>query len=472
MFRVQGRTRYILWTFILALLVLFPAQSRASSNVWLAGFDPVILAPTQEVELPTPSMDDNPPSIVTMEQAVQWALAHNHDLERLRFDVQAAEAGARGADALYMPTLTVGGRIASAGPSDTISLPIPDHPLNIQILDTAPVYTASATLSQPVYTFGAIPLARRAASLALDQATLQLRRAEQKLSSDVESAFLQASLTSALVDVANGAVATSQERLRISQERYDAGTAARFEVLRSEVSLATTQEQLLQAQTASELAMSALIQKLGLPQGSTIEILPPDPESIEPVEPPVTLEEAQQTAMQNRPDLQSLQVALQLTQVGVESERNRPMLAFQGSYSHSDHASGFQQKDNWSLGLNLSYLLFDGGRARAAIDQAESTRDSVSARLDEAESLVSLEVQNAYLTLTKSLDRIEVARTTLESAREAVRIAQLGYTEGVITYIDYQDADLGYRQAETMFLQAVYGYLIAQSGLDAAMGNM
>jgi outer membrane protein TolC len=147
------------------------------------------------------------------------------------------------------------------------------------------------------------------------------------------------------------------------------------------------------------------------------------------------------------------------------------MLGFQGSYSQSDHATGLQQKTNWSLGLNLSYTLIDSGRARAAMDEAASRRDSVRASLEETRSLVALQVERAYSSLTQALDRINVARATLDSASEAVRIAEIGYSEGVITYIDYQDADLGYRQAETMYLQAIYGYLIAESSLRAALGG-
>jgi len=156
--------------------------------------------------------------------------------------------------------------------------------------------------------------------------------------------------------------------------------------------------------------------------------------------------------------------------VGIQSQRNRPSLVFQGNYSLADRAFGFQQEENWSLILNLNYTLFDSGRARASMDEARARRDALATRIDEVRSLVELEVESSYLTLVQTLERIEVAETTLDSAREALRIAELGYSEGVITYIDYQDADLGLRQAEMLFLRAVYEYLIAESRLNAAMG--
>ena len=216
--------------------------------------------------------------------------------------------------------------------------------------------------------------------------------------------------------------------------------------------------------------MSVLVQKMGLPTGTTTDIEPPDAEEVDAVAPGFTLDEAWQTALDNRMDLKALELAVELSEVGALSQRNRPMLAFQGNYSRSDRASMFTNRESWSVILNFTYRFYDFGRSRASMEEGWAKRDALRAQVEDTRTLVGLEVESAYKSLMTSLERIEVARTTLESAREALRIAELGYSEGVIAYIDYQDADLGYRQAETLHLQAVYEYLTAVSGLRAAMG--
>ena len=414
---------------------------------------------------------NGPPETFSIESAVEWALGHNREIQRLRFGVDAAIAADRGSRLLYYPSLDIAGRSLSVGPAKVFEIPGPGGvPIRIEASTTDITSTASLTLTQPVYMFGSFELARQGTSISLDQARLQLARAEQTVRRDVESAFLQASLARALLDVAGRAVDTAGERLRIAQLRFDAGEVARFEVLRSEVSLATTREELLQSETASELALSALVQKLGLPLDTAIDISPPDAESVEPVAPELTLDEARQMALENRLDLRALQLAVDLAEVGVQSQRNRPSLVFQGSYSLSDRETAFSSRESWSVVLGLSYPLYDSGRARASMDEAGARRDALAVQVEETRTLVELEVESAWRELGESLERITVARTTLESAREAVRIAELGYSEGVITYIDYQDADLGYRRAETLHLQAVYQYLTAKSRLAAALG--
>ena len=410
------------------------------------------------------------PQTLTMESAVEWALEHNREIARLTLEIDAAQAGVRGSRLLYMPSLDVGGRSMSMGPAGTVEIPIPGNPIEIRTSTTDITNTISMTLSQPVYTFGSFSLAGRGASLGLDQARLNLARARQTVRNDTEEAFLRAALAQAMVGVREQAVATAEERLRIAQVRFDAGEAARFEVLRAQVGVATSRQDLLQAQTSSDLAMSALVQKMGLPTGTTIDIEPPVAEEVDAVAPGLTLDEAWQTALDNRMDLKALELAVELSEVGALSQRNRPMLAFQGNYSRSDRASMFANRESWSVVLSFTYRFYDFGRSRASMEEGWAKRDALRAQVEDIRTLVGLEVESAYKSLMTSLERIEVARATLESAREAVRIAELGYSEGVIAYIDYQDADLGYRQAETLHLQAVYEYLTAVSGLRAAMG--
>ena len=406
-----------------------------------------------------------------IDEVIEWAIENNREIAEQRSIVEAAEAAERGTRLLYYPRLDVGGRMMSVGPENTVDLPVPGMPVSIEMSDTDLTSSFNLSLTQPVYMFGAFDLAQRGSFLTLRQERLQLERLEETVRRDVEKAFLRAALAEELARVAEQAVETAGERLRIAEARFDEGDVARFEVLRSEVSLATAQENLLQTRTNTDLAMSALIQKMGLPSGTMISIVPPDTAEIELSPPEFTLDEAKSMALENRDDIRALELGIDLAGVGILTERNRPSLVFRGNYSYADRAFGFQQRENRSLVLNLNYTLFDSGRARASMDEARSRRDALENRLDEVRSLVELEVENSYLTLVQALERIEVAEATLESAREALRIAELGYTEGVITYIDYRDADLGLRQAETQYLRAVYEYLIADSNLGAAMGN-
>ncbi|MCX6645691.1 MAG: TolC family protein [bacterium] len=299
-----------------------------------------------------------------------------------------------------------------------------------------------------------------------------MERARETLRRDVSEAYYNAALAMELVEIAQGSVDTSEERLRISNVRFDAGDAARFDVLRSEVSLATAQEGLIQAETTAELALSALTQKLGLDPGTAIVITPPDIEDSVFNPPNFNTWDASSLAMANRKDLLALVAAVNLLDRTADMQHNRPKLILQGNFSYADRTSGFSSnRESWSVFLNLSYNLFNGGRTDSAVDQADANRNALNAKLEETRSLVLLEVESTMMEIANAFQRIEVTSATLASAQEALRMAELGYSEGVVTYIDYLDSDLGLRQAETLNLQAVYAYMIADAKFRAAIGQ-
>jgi outer membrane protein TolC len=141
-------------------------------------------------------------------------------------------------------------------------------------------------------------------------------------------------------------------------------------------------EELLRAVTSAEFAVSALARKLGLDPGSEIEITSPDLAMVEYSEPGFTLIEAWETAIANRKDYRTLALMVGLLDASADLNRDRPELILRGNYSYSDSTTGFAAtQDSWSIVLNLSYNLFDGGRSESLVEQAEANRDAVNARL-------------------------------------------------------------------------------------------
>lgn len=409
----------------------------------------------------------------TIESAAEIALENNHEIERLEFELDSALAGLAGARSLYMPSLDLNLTSFSTGPETAIEFEIPGvFQFEKEITTTDIINSGSLTLTQPVYMFGSIALANEIARLNVEQATLQLERMKETVKRDVEEAYLNAALAQEMVVIAQGAVETSGERLRIANARFEAGDAAMFDVLRSEVSLATAQEELLRAETTAELAISALTQKIGLEPGMEIEITTPDIAECKFAAPDLNLAEAREMALATRRDFLALEMMVGILDKTADLERNRPSLVLQGNYSYADTTTGFSTNhDSWGVFLNLSYNLFDGGRAESAVDEVQANRDALNARLTETRTLIGLEVESTYLEIINAKQRIEVTNTTLTSAREALRMAELGYSEGVVTYIDYLDTDLGLRQAETLHIQAVYAYMIANAKFRAAIGE-
>jgi outer membrane protein TolC len=84
---------------------------------------------------------------------------------------------------------------------------------------------------------------------------------------------------------------------------------------------------------------------------------------------------------------------------------------------------------------------------------------------------VTLEVKQAYLNLQSAEQQIETAQKGLVAAREALRVANLRYQEGVGTPVEVSDANAQFVAARTAVVNAIYQYRIAVSNLQRAVGS-
>jgi outer membrane protein TolC len=115
--------------------------------------------------------------------------------------------------------------------------------------------------------------------------------------------------------------------------------------------------------------------------------------------------------------------------------------------------------------------IFDGGLNRSLVKQARAEEDKAKIFLDQATLGVTLEVRQAYLNMQSAEARIQTAARALDSAREALRVANLRYQEGVGTPVELSDANTQFVAARTAVVDAIYAYRIAVANLQRAIGS-
>ena len=85
--------------------------------------------------------------------------------------------------------------------------------------------------------------------------------------------------------------------------------------------------------------------------------------------------------------------------------------------------------------------------------------------------MISLEVKQAVLNRNQARETLLSQEKNVEQAREAVRIAELNYGEGLATNLDVLTAQVGLRQASTNYSQALYDCVISDAQLEKAIGR-
>jgi outer membrane protein TolC len=115
--------------------------------------------------------------------------------------------------------------------------------------------------------------------------------------------------------------------------------------------------------------------------------------------------------------------------------------------------------------------LFDGGRVRAEIAEADANRRAISERLKEFDTTVDAEVRQRVIDLVSAEATIAASEVGVRSAAEARRVLAERFAAGVATNTDVLDAQVALLQADLDRTRAIANAQLAAARLERALGR-
>ncbi|HXY62273.1 MAG TPA: TolC family protein, partial [Nitrospirota bacterium] len=186
----------------------------------------------------------------------------------------------------------------------------------------------------------------------------------------------------------------------------------------------------------------------------------------------MTLDEAWAIAETESPELKDIdaQIAAKEQNVQASQAEYLPTLYLSGGYAYTENKYQVYP-GNWSLMAGVNINLFAGGATSSKVSIAMSELRSLKLTRDKMLDSIRLAVENAYLDLQSSQQKIEVTKTAITSAQENLRLQRLRYHEGVATATDELDAVTLMTTAETNSWKSLYGVGRAEAQLLYSMGR-
>ncbi len=283
------------------------------------------------------------------------------------------------------------------------------------------------------------------------------------------------------VRIGQESVRASLVSLRDSRARFQAGVATKLEVLEAETQLARDQQLLTTALASQSVARRALASLLDLPQSVTPTAQ--DPSRVLGVWQP-SLQESIVAAYAFREELDQvlLDISIANSQANAALAEVQPFLnifaGFEaGWFDGNQPVVGNRDVDSGSnydttVGLNLSWRLFDGGAAAAQARQNRQLAQENTFRFAQRRDAIRLEVEDSFYELEKNNRNITTTAREVISARESLRLARLRFQAGVTTQREVVDNQRDLTNAEVRFSNAITDYnkrlaeLRRRTGLD------
>jgi cobalt-zinc-cadmium efflux system outer membrane protein len=392
------------------------------------------------------------PVRISLDQAIQLALQHNHTLLAARTTIQQSKAEEITANLRPNPVLL----------GDALFIPFfsPSN-FNSTFMDNAAEFDLGVS-----YLFERGKKRQHRSRAAQDQTAVtesQVADSERGLTFQVASQFISAQLAESALALAQQDLKSFQNTVDISQERYRTGDISEDDLLKIKLQLLQFQTDASQAQLAKLQALSDLRQLLGY------DSVPADYDvagslEYEPLH--GNLEDFQAKALATRPDLRAAQqgIAAAQSQYELAKSQGKKDVTAQVNYTHvaaANTASIFGQIQIPIFDRNQGEI----ARASYAITQAQQQEQSTADQ-------VLTDVRDAYEGVQSNNQVLQLYQSGyLDEAKEDLDISQYAYRRGAASLLDFLDAERSYRSTELGYRQALASYLTAIEQLREAVGT-
>ncbi|MFI5178771.1 MAG: TolC family protein [Vicinamibacterales bacterium] len=426
----------------------------------------------------TPAAQAQPPAAplrLTLEDAIGRGLGASHRIAEATAREDASQAATGERHAASLPQVAALGGYSRTNHVDEFGLLLPTGQLRLIYPDIPDNYRARLDVLWPVYTGGRLDALERAARIEATASSDDVAAVRSDLTLDITRAYWGLVTAGESLRVVEEAVVRIDAHLRDVRNQLAAGLVPPSDVLSVEAQESRQRMLSVQARAARDIAEAELARLVGAAPGASIE-----PAAGLGVPPPIALplDTLVETARRQRPERAALVLRLSAAdeREHAAAAGEKPTVAVGGGVDYANpNPRIFPREDawhtSWDASVNLSWPVFDGGRARSEMAGAAAAARAMRERLAEFDEVLAVEIRQRLREVESSRAVIAAADDAVRSATEARRVLGDRFSAGVATSTDVLDAQVALLQAELDRTQAAASARLADARLARALGQ-
>jgi outer membrane protein TolC len=421
------------------------------------------------------------PQPLTLEEAVKLALQRNSDLQRQVLLSLSAEQDRVIARSFVLPQLTFNASTAYQrinGIQVVQGVTVPGGFQAQQQTRYDGLFDAGLRLSQLVFDGGRWWNNLAASDLGLQSSRAQVDEQRLQISYLVEQRFYELVRAQRQLVVLGDAATRSRDQANYTQRLFEGGRATQADVYAARANRDNDEVQRLGQERFVELARADLSTAIGLDPGAPLTVAEPPNMMSTPAQPP-PLPDAISRALDNRPSLKAFALTLDQNRKLVSAAKGDywPSVSAVGQWTKSTTESTLffaespGRNSQASVGVSLSWNLFNGLNTTANVRKADIQVALAASDLDNGRRAVASDVQKAIAQLSVARAQSRVAQQAEQTAREGLRLARTRQEVGVGNQLEVRDAELKLTQAQLSLVGSLVDGREAEAALRRAQGG-
>jgi outer membrane protein len=407
---------------------------------------------------------------LTLKESVDLILKNSPQVLMAEESASGAEMKIQETKSLYWPQISVGASYARMSLISEMTMQFLGQTFNFKF-GLPNNYNMQASVAEQVFNWGRtarmVEMNKAGWDLALDGVAL----AKHALAYQVVPLFYGTVFFKEAIKVLDENLMAFEKKLDITKQRFDAGLTSSFDLDLIKVQISALEAQKLDFENNINKFRIAFNVLSGREDGA-------------PFDPAADLafeamnfrgDDLIKEALVNRLEFQQVQHQLDLGRASRDLAKtsDKPTVAAAFAYQFRNGFMPDMEKiqGNWTATLSVSYPVFDGKRTAAQVAQAESNMRTIEIRKTDLERNVDMEIQSALADIKTAELKLEIEKTKIKQAENALRIAEERYRNGLLSATELIDTQNALEGARLNYLQLIYSHTLSKFSLFRSCGR-
>jgi outer membrane protein TolC len=342
--------------------------------------------------------------------------------------------------------------------------------------DTRHMFGGAILVTQPIFMGGAIVAMNKMADLGEDLAANSADARRQETLYQIDQAYWQVVSLRHKQKLAESFLELVKKLDGDVQKMIQEGVATRSEGLSVSVKVNEAEMAVMKVNDGLTLSKMLLCQLCGLPVEEQVTLADEETEDIATVGIAETFQKSDY--LENRPELKMLQNVVDINHQATNLLKagNLPQVLLVGGYSASNPNvyNGFQRKFSgaWNIAVLMRVPIWNWGDVAYKVRAAKGATTIATLEMEEAREKMELQVNQSNFRVNEANKKLLLAQASQQRADENLRMATLGFQEGVISSTTVMEAQTAWLQAQSQRIDAEIDVQLSRVNLQKSLGTL